>query len=91
MKFSTMLARSARTLAVAALAVPVFAQDPAGGDARVLQQVERDEAVVGARLRVVEDPGELREVRRPQEPHDAAAQLLGVLWCCENVWHQNTL
>lgn len=34
MKFSTMFARSARTLAVAALAVPVFAQDPAGGEAQ---------------------------------------------------------
>jgi hypothetical protein len=43
---------------------------PPAADVGVLQQVERDVAVVGGRLRVVEDAPQLCEVRRPQEVRD---------------------
>src|SRR5690606_28109956 len=52
-------------------------QDPAGRDARVLQQVERHETVVGGRLRVVKDPPELRPVRGTQQVRDGAHGGLG--------------
>ena len=45
-------------------------EHPAGRDGRVLEQVKGDEAVVWARLRVVEDAAELRQVRRPQQVGD---------------------
>ena len=45
-------------------------QDAARGDVRVLEQVQRDEPVVGARLGVVEDAPQLREMGRPQEVRD---------------------
>ena len=60
------------------IAVPVSWHDrqhAAGGDARVLQQLERDEAVVGRRLGVVEDRAQLREVAGPQEVRDVAHRL----------------
>ena len=50
MKFSTMLARSARTLAVAALAVPVFAQDPAGGEITVRAEGRKPVVLEGPML-----------------------------------------
>ena len=45
-------------------------QDAARGDVRVLEQVERDELVVVARLRVIEDVRQLLEVRRAQVVRD---------------------
>ena len=45
-------------------------QHAAGRDVGVLQQVEGDEAVVGRRLGVVEDPAQLREVGGPQPVGD---------------------
>ena len=45
-------------------------QHAAGGDVGVLQQVERDEAVVRGGLRVVEDLGELGEVAGAQQVRD---------------------
>ena len=42
----------------------------AGGDARVLQQFERDEPVVRRGLGIVEDRRELREVAGPQQVRD---------------------
>ena len=57
------------------MAVPVswhIGQHAAGGDVGVLQQVERDEAVVGRGLGVVEDGAQLREVAGPQEVGDVA-------------------
>ena len=50
-------------------------QDPAGRDVRVLEEVERDEAVVGRGLGVVEDAPELREVPRPEQVGDVAHRL----------------
>ena len=59
-------------------------QHPAGGDRRVLQQVEGDEVIVRRRLRVVEDPPQLGEVLGPQEvgdvPHRLAGQQGQPLW-----------
>ena len=52
-------------------------QHAAGGDGRVLQQVERDEAVVVAGLGVVEDVAQLLQVARPQEVGDVAHRLAG--------------
>ena len=49
----------------------------AGGDVHVLEQVERHEAVVARRLRVVDDPPQLREVRRPQVVGDVVHRLGG--------------
>ena len=60
------------------IAVPVswhVGQHAAGGDARVLQQLERDEPVVGRRLGVVEDRAQLREVAGPQQVGDVAHRL----------------
>ena len=45
-------------------------QHAAGGDVGVLEQLERDELVVGRRLGVVEDRAELLEVARAQEVRD---------------------
>ena len=62
------------------IAVPVswhIGSTPAGGDVRVLQQVERDEPVVRRGLRVVEDPPQLREVRRAQVVRDVVHRLCG--------------
>ena len=62
------------------IAVPVSwhdGQDPARGDAGVLQQLGRDEHVVGRRLGVVEDGGELREVPGPQQVRDLEHRRLG--------------
>ena len=50
-------------------------QHAAGGDRRVLQQVEGDEAVVGARLRVVEDVRQLLKVSRPEVVGDVVHRL----------------
>ena len=50
-------------------------QHAAGRDGRVLQQLERDEPVVGRRLGVVEDRAQLREVPGPQEVRDVAHRL----------------
>ena len=52
-------------------------QHAAGGDVDVLEQVERDEPVVAAGLRVVDDPAQLREVRGPQEVRDVVHRLGG--------------
>ena len=52
-------------------------QHAAGGDVDVLEQVERDEPVVAAGLRVVDDPAELGEVRGPQEVRDVVHRLGG--------------
>ncbi len=49
----------------------------AGGDVDVLQQVQRDEPVVAAGLRVVDDPAQLGEVRGPQEVRDVVHGLGG--------------
>jgi len=45
-------------------------QHAAGGDIGVLEQVEGDEPVVGAGLRIVEDAGQLGQVARPQQVGD---------------------
>ena len=45
-------------------------QDAASGDVRVLEQVERDELVVVARLRVIEDVRQLLQVCRSQVVRD---------------------
>ena len=50
-------------------------QHAAGGDVDVLQQVERDEAVVARRLRVVDDLPQLSQVRGPQEVGDVVHRL----------------
>ena len=42
-------------------------EDHPGGDARVAQHVECDEAIVGRRLGIVQDPAQLAEVPRPEE------------------------
>ena len=52
-------------------------QHAAGGDVDVLEQVERDEAVVARRLRVVDDPPQLGEVRGPQVVGDVVHRLGG--------------
>ena len=52
-------------------------QDEAGRDVRVLQQVERDEAVVGRGLGIVEDVRELLKVTRAQQVLDVADRGLG--------------
>ena len=52
-------------------------QDAARGDVRVLEQVERDELVVVARLGVVEDVRELLQVRRAQVVRDVVHRGLG--------------
>ncbi len=52
-------------------------QHAAGGDVDVLEQVERDEPVVGRRLRVVDDPAQLGEVRRAQVVGDVVHRLGG--------------
>ena len=52
-------------------------QHAACGDARVLQQLERDEAVVRRRLGIVEDRAELGEVPGPQEVRDVVHRLAG--------------
>ena len=52
-------------------------QDAAGGDVGVLQQVERDEAVVGRGFGVVEDAAQLREVTGPQKVGDVEHGLPG--------------
>ena len=62
------------------IAVPVswhIGKHAAGGDGRVLQQVEGDEAVVVAGLRIVEDGAQLGEVIGPQEVGDVAHRLRG--------------
>ena len=62
------------------IAVPVswhIGSTPPAAMLGVLQQVERDEAVVGRRLGVVEDGAELREVTGPQEVGDVAHRLAG--------------
>jgi hypothetical protein len=51
-------------------------QDAAGGDVRVLQQVEGHEAVVGRGPRVVEDLAKLRQVARTQQVVDVGEGLL---------------
>ncbi len=50
-------------------------QDHAGGDVGVLQQLERDEAVVVRRLGVVEDRRQLFQVRRAQQVGDVVHRL----------------
>ena len=50
-------------------------QHAAGRDARVLQQLDRDEHVVGRRLGIVEDRRELREVARAQQVRDVEHRL----------------
>ena len=55
---------------------PGGAVDAADGDARVLQQLEGDEAVVGRGLGVVEDGGDLLEVLRPKEEIDVVEGLV---------------
>ena len=50
-------------------------QHAAGGDVDVLEQVERDEPVVAAGLRVVDDPAQLREVRGAQVVRDVVHRL----------------
>jgi hypothetical protein len=52
-------------------------QHATGRDARVLQQVERHEAVVAAGLGVVDDLAELGEVGRPQVVGDVMDRRLG--------------
>ncbi len=52
-------------------------QHTARGDRRVLQQLHRDEPVVGRRLGVIEDRPELRQVPGPQEVGDVAHRLGG--------------
>ena len=51
-------------------------QHAARRDARVLQQLERDEAVVRRRLGVVEDRAQLGEVAGPQQVGDVEHRLL---------------
>ena len=50
---------------------------PPAGDARVLQQLDRDEHVVGRRFGIVEDRGELGEVAGPQQVRDVEHRGLG--------------
>jgi hypothetical protein len=50
-------------------------QDTAGRDVDVLQQVQRDEAVVAGRLGVVDDLAQLRQVRWPQVMADVVHRL----------------
>ena len=50
-------------------------QHAAGRDVDVLEEVEGDEAVVGARLRVVDDRPQLPQVRRPQVVGDVVHRL----------------
>ena len=52
-------------------------QHAAGGDVGVLEQVERDEAVVPRRLGVVDDLAQLGEVRRAQVVADVVHRLAG--------------
>ncbi len=52
-------------------------QHATGRDRRVLQQVEGDEPVVVARLRIVEDRPQLAEVRRAEEVGDVVHRLGG--------------
>ena len=52
-------------------------QHAAGGDVDVLEQVERDEAVVAGRLGVVDDLAQLGEVAGPQVVADVVHRLLG--------------
>ena len=49
----------------------------AGRDVGVLQQVEGDEAVVGRRLGIVEDPAQLLQVGGPQPVGDVAERGAG--------------
>ena len=50
-------------------------QHAAGADVDVLEQVERHEPVVARRLRVVDDPPQLGEVRGPQVVRDVVHRL----------------
>jgi len=52
-------------------------QHPAGGDVDVLEQVERDEAVVAGGLRVVDDLAQLSKVGGPQIVGDVVHRLGG--------------
>ena len=52
-------------------------EHPARGDVGVLEQVEGNELVVGARLGVVDDRAQLGEVARPQQVRDIADRLHG--------------
>jgi hypothetical protein len=51
-------------------------QDAAGGDVRVLEEIERDEAIVGRGRRVLEDLAQLREVTRTELVRDVAHGLV---------------
>ena len=54
---------------------PDTSGDAAGGDVHVLQQVERDEAVVARRLQFIDDLAELAQVRRAQIVADVVDRL----------------
>ena len=52
-------------------------QDAPGGDVGVLQQIESDEAIVGAGFGVIEDGGELCQVIGAKEVRDVVERLVG--------------
>jgi hypothetical protein len=52
-------------------------QDPARGDIRVLEQIKRNESVVGRRLGIVQDGPQLSEVAGPQIVGDVEHGLPG--------------
>ena len=52
-------------------------QDPASGDVGVLQQIESDEAVVGAGFGVIEYRGKLSQVIGAKQVRDVVERLVG--------------
>ena len=52
-------------------------QDTTGGDVGVLEQIKGDEPIIGAGLGVIENAGELLEVRGAQQVGDVLDALVG--------------